>query len=615
LADSLFTKLKNRNVFKVGVAYLLLAWVMVQVTAIAVPAFNMPEWMNTIVFFLGLIGFPFALFFAWAFEMAHSGIKEGSEISLDSSITAIAGRKLVLITIAIMVIALGYFIYESRFESEPKKAIATKDKSIEARADKEHDSSSIAVLPFVNMSSDKEQEYFSDGISEEILNVLAKIPKLHVTSRSSSFFYKGKDINISNVAEELGVSNVLEGSVRKSGNRVRITAQLIEAGTDKHLWSQTYDRALTTNNIFKIQDEISVAIVDALKLTLNTGSKKTEGITTTNMEAYNALLQGRFEYQKRHIGNYGSLLSAIEFYRIAVMLDPSYADAYAELGRALAVSNSFGLAHNFERQVKLARLATNKALSLAPDNYQALLSSAIIKFLYEGDFASAEDDFLRAIEIAPNNPDAYNFYGDYLTTIYRLIDAAAIEGRSALLDPKSTNNAAEHALSLIAVGRVKEGYAILESLLAMNPDLPRLQWQLANSYEKLGKMADARALYKKMEKGSYASLSLAFFAEQGDAASLTKLLTKSERTSNDSLISLMISEVYFKLGQYDESAIWFNKSLKTGMSYYVLERLVIVDPSRHIEHVGLNEILNRPDIAKWMTIRRKNFAFFNQSKR
>ena len=273
MADSLFTELKRRNVFKVGVAYLVMAWVVVQITTEAVPALHLPDWINTAVFFFGIIGFPFAIFFAWAFELTPEGLKREHEVNRDESITHHTSRKLDFVIIGLLVVALGYFIYESRFENETELQNVNSAESSDTGGITENTptGSSIAVLPFVNMSSDPEQEYFSDGISEEILNVLTQIPNLHVTSRSSSFSFKGKENITSEVAAKLGVKNILEGSVRTSGKFIRITAQLITADSDKHLWSETYDRELTVDNIFAIQDEISNAIVSALKVHLLKG--------------------------------------------------------------------------------------------------------------------------------------------------------------------------------------------------------------------------------------------------------------------------------------------------------------------------------------------------------
>ncbi len=363
---SLFQELRRRNVFKVGTAYLVLAWVVVQVTSAAVPALHLPEWINTAVFFFGAIGFPFALFFAWAFEITPDGLKKESEISAEESITAHTGRKLDFVIIAMLVLVAGYFIYESRFKSrvaEIEEVSEQANQQASAKTQAKPEGSSIAVLPFVNMSNDAANEYFSDGISEELLNVLAKIPNLHVTSRSSAFAFKGKDINISEVASKLGVMNVLEGSVRKSGHRIRITAQLIEAATDKHLWSESYDRELT--DIFAVQDEISAAIVSSLKSKLGLEVKlEKRDMSMVNLDAHSEYLKGRFFIENR---NQEDTEKALTHFNKALAFSPDYAEAW--MGKAWASLFLSELAYGStpaEIAIKNARQAIHKALQLAP---------------------------------------------------------------------------------------------------------------------------------------------------------------------------------------------------------------------------------------------------------
>lgn len=328
---SLFEELKRRNVFKVGTAYLVLAWVVIQVTAEAVPALHLPEWVNSLVFFLGAIGFPFVLLFAWAFELTPEGIKLESEIDRTESITQETGKSLNTLIISLLVVALAYFIYESRF-SDRTQTDTTDDVVIdtveEAKQSAKPDrntstTTTIAVLPFVNMSKDPEQEYFSDGISEEILNVLAQLPNLQVTSRSSAFAFKGKEINLSEVAQKLGVAHVLEGSVRKDGNFIRVTAQLIDAETDKHLWSANYDREL--KNIFAIQDDISSSIVAALKEKLNLDlNTEIVAATEVDLQAHEAYLKGRALVESRNMDQLR--LALVEFEK-AIAIEPDYANA------------------------------------------------------------------------------------------------------------------------------------------------------------------------------------------------------------------------------------------------------------------------------------------------
>src|SRR5678815_3443770 len=261
---SLFAELRRRNVFRAGAAYLALGWVVVQITATLVPALNLPSSLVPIVTWIGVIGFPFVIMFSWIYEMTPEGLKRESQVDRSASITHITSRRLDYIIIGLLVLAIGLFAFD-RFiprrveppavsREAPTPAVSSASTPLAASAAPAASDNSIAVLPFVNMSSDKEQEYFSDGITEELLNLLAKIPQLQVTARTSSFSFKGRNTAIPEIARTLHVAHVLEGSVRKAGNSVRITAQLIKADTGNHLWSQTYDRKL--DDIFAIQDEI-----------------------------------------------------------------------------------------------------------------------------------------------------------------------------------------------------------------------------------------------------------------------------------------------------------------------------------------------------------------------
>ncbi len=413
MADSFFAELKRRNVFKVGVAYLVLAWVVIQIADVIVPALSLPDWTITFLVVMGMFGFPFALFFAWAFEITPEGIKKESEITPEESITAHTGRKLDFTIIGLLVIALGYFIYESRFESQLKDDVVTEEISTETEPEpvkdvsKEPENSTIAVLPFVNMSSDTEQEYFSDGITEELLNALAKIPSLQVTSRTSSFAYKGKDINIAEVAQKLGVRNVLEGSVRKSGNKIRITAQLIDASTDKHLWSETYDRELI--DIFAIQDEISASIVTALKLELDLDIQLAEfPKKLVNEAAQNEYWKGRYLLEQR---TEEKLEQALLYFDKAITIAPDYALAWTAKAQAILFLSelAYGTMIN-EKTVELARPIIEMALKLDSELPEAQAVMGII-FIHEDRHSEAAKYFRKAIELKPSYADAYAWLG------------------------------------------------------------------------------------------------------------------------------------------------------------------------------------------------------------
>ncbi len=339
---SLLEELKRRNVFRVAVGYLVLAWVVLQIADLVAPALHLPEWTLSFVTFFGIIGFPFALFFAWAFELTPEGIKRSEDVVPEDSITSQTAGNLNKITIGLLCVAVLTLLADRYFglsqmlspgdpaavaeaEAEADETMPAAEVAEAATDDKPR---SIAVLPFVNMSDDKEQEYFSDGISEELLNALAQIRELRVAARTSSFAFKGQNQDITKIGEQLKVETVLEGSVRKSGKRVRITAQLINVEDGYHLWSNTYDRDLT--DIFAVQDEISGAIVEALKVHL-TDTITEQAETKVDVAAYNLYLQARHNVRQR---TRDSLELADRQYQQALEIDSGYAAAWA--GRGLA---------------------------------------------------------------------------------------------------------------------------------------------------------------------------------------------------------------------------------------------------------------------------------------
>ena len=264
---SFFAELKRRNVFKVAAAYIIVGWLIMQAGDTLAPALHLPEWVNSVLVFFLLLGFPLAMFFAWAFEMTPEGIKKEKNIERDQSITRVTGQKLNYTIIGLLVLTVGYFVYD-KFVSSTPNAVETTAVSSPASESQTNPYQTIAVLPFVNMSEDPGNEYFSDGLTEELLNILAKIKELRVAGRTSSFAFKGKGEDLRIIGEKLNVSSILEGSVRKDDkrNRVRITAQLINVDDGYHLWSETYDREL--DDIFAIQDEIAREVARALTITL-----------------------------------------------------------------------------------------------------------------------------------------------------------------------------------------------------------------------------------------------------------------------------------------------------------------------------------------------------------
>lgn len=334
--NGFFTELKRRNVVRVGVAYVVISWLAVEIGEVLFDTFGTPDWVLKTVIVLIAIGFPFVLLFAWAFEITPEGVKKTRDVPITASVTGSTGRKLDFVIIGALVLALGYFIWERQSlktaappESEPVAEQATT--TVEPAIDIDAISRSIAVLPFVSMSSDTEQQWFADGLTEEILNSLAKTPDLLVAARTSSFSYKGSSEPIPEIASELGVDHVLEGSVRKGGDRLRITAQLIRAADGFHLWSETFDR--TPDDIIAIQEEIAIEIARALETAMDPEALAAMmSAGTRSVPAYEAYLTGQGADQAAdESGDIYLRLDAKNAYEEAITLDPDFSAAHARL--------------------------------------------------------------------------------------------------------------------------------------------------------------------------------------------------------------------------------------------------------------------------------------------
>jgi len=458
----LFQELKRRNVVRVGVAYIVVGWVGAQIAELLFEAFGTPDWVLKTVIVLIAIGFPFALIFAWAFELTPDGLKKTRDVDLDQSITPRTGQKLNYVIIAALVVALGYFIWErqtlERRAPEATEAVAAGDATL-ASADEPEEITqttvrrSIAVLPFVNMSSDKEQDWFADGLTEEILNSLARTPDLLVAARTSSFGYKGSTEAVPQIASELGVDHVLEGSVRKGGDKLRITAQLIRANDGFHLWSETYDRNL--DDIITIQEDIAVQIADALETAMDPDALAAMmDVGTSSVPAYEAYLKGRgAQRATAESGDPYLTLEAIQAYERATELDPEFARAYAAISvfwsLQLAESQLVSGITDVPRDEQIARrdAALEKAVRYAKD--------PVDEINYRADQAWNAFDYRRALRLKaeylqkrPNDDENLSAYLLLMLQLGKYEDAAKVirqHYESALtLTREFANSAAQH---------------------------------------------------------------------------------------------------------------------------------------------------------------------------
>jgi TolB-like protein len=434
---SFFNELKRRNVFRVGVAYIVVAWLLAQVADLAFENFGTPDWAIKTLLFVLVLGFPLALLFAWAFEMTPEGLKKEKDVDRSQSITQHTGRKLDYTIIAMLAVGLVYFAWESRFKEDSSavseadvpagtSAVETTGEST-AQPDK-----SIAVLPFVNMSSDAEQEYFSDGISEEILNALAKIQDLKVAGRTSSFSFKGKNEDLRIIGEALNVAHILEGSVRKSGDKIRVTAQLIKVDDGYHMWSETYDRELT--DIFAIQDEISAAILEQMKLHLIGGESPTQlASARADVEAYNLYLAAKQNIYKR---DKVSLELATSLLDRAIAIDPGYAPAHAQRGIVTLLLSEEEYGDIPENEVgDLAKPHFDRALELDSGLVEGIAGLGLYHDMVLEDSEAAIGLLEKALAINPNLINAQNWLQNALGATGRFNESLTIVEQILERDP------------------------------------------------------------------------------------------------------------------------------------------------------------------------------------
>lgn len=466
---SFIDELKRRNVFRTALAYTIVAWLIAQVTELAFDSFGTPDWAIKTVLFLLIIGFPLALLFAWAFELTPDGLKREKDVNRSESITPQTGRKLDYSIIAALVLALGYFAAD-KFLLDPTWDV----EELQTTANR-----SIAVLPFVNMSSDPEQEYFSDGIAEELLNLLSKIPGLQVSARTSSFQFKGENLDVIKIGQQLNSSLLLEGSVRKSGTNVRITAQLIDAGTGFQLWSDSYDREI--EDVFAVQDEISAAIVDAMQEHLGLQVESAPRVRAAeNRAAHEAYLRGLYLVaQDTRTGRQGAEL---EFER-ALSHDPDYAIAHA--GLAMVIIGPFATAEIRAR----AALHIKRAMALDPELAEAYVARGLLLHI-QINYEDALTSFRRAVQINPNYVIAYTWMGHLLNLHLGRYDEAFPMGETAMrLDPLSIPTIVFYLQALTERNRLAEAAVELDKIASIFPHV--YAYRHGSLMSRGGKMADA----------------------------------------------------------------------------------------------------------------------------
>jgi TolB-like protein/Flp pilus assembly protein TadD len=482
----LFTELKRRNVIRVGLAYLVLSWLLLQVGDVLFDALQLDDAALTVMLVVLALGFIPVVIFAWVFELTPEGVKRESEVDRNQSITHETGHRLSVVIVVLLAAAVGLFAWD-RFGDGPSSG----PEPMQAANVGLHGSPrSIAVLPFADMSPQGDQAYFGDGIAEELLNVLAQVDGLKVAARTSSFKFRGDEHDIVEIGSALNVAAVLEGSVRKAGDQVRITAQLIDVAGGYHLWSETYDREL--DNILAVQDEIATSIVDALKLELQLQPDTQAAGRRDSGEAYDLYLRGR---ELAREPSKAAFVRALRFYEEALTIDPDFAPAHGAIASAWVWLEDYGgvqAQEAFDR----AEPAARRALELDPTRADALTAMGFLEDRQYDNPVAARDYFERALAANPAHTEAYTLYADALADLGDHERALEVRREAVERDPLSTFLKSRLLALLVNIGRIDEAERLLDEIFALNPDDTYGHEELGNLRFSQGRLAESVEAYE-----------------------------------------------------------------------------------------------------------------------
>ena len=546
--SSFFSELKRRNVYKVAVAYAVVGWVIAQIATQIFPFLEIPNWVVRLVIVLIAIGFPIALIIAWAFESSPKGIDR--TMVADALNRHSRGRAWIYIVVIGAAISVALF-FLGRYSAGNKTTTA---------APNELSAKSIAVLPFVNMSADRNDEYLSDGVSEELITALSKINGLQVKARTSSFAFKGKNEDMQKIGELLHVSHLLEGSVAKAGNKLRITAQLIQAADGNHEWSDTYDREM--QDIFAVRSEVAQKVAETLKVRLlGEEKRKIDKKPTENLEAYNLYRQGRFYLDKL---SEDGMKRALPLFQQAVQLDPNFASAYAGIADNYVIAADAFIPPR--EAFSKAKEAALKAIELDDSLAEAHASLGLVHYHYDWDWAAAENEFKRAITLNPQSAQSFTLYTHFLAGMKRF-DEAKKYGQHALeLDPLSVSTHWFLGWGAIYADQLDEAIAEYTKAAELDPDNPWNRMFFGRAYLLKG---DRQRGLQEMETAQRLQpddpLAIAFlgyaYAITGRRADALRVLQRLDEMEKHRYVSRITRVyVYAGLGDKDKAFEWLEKA-------------------------------------------------------
>ena len=556
-----FSELKRRNVYKVAVAYAVVGWLFIQISSTVLPTFHAPEWVLQTLLVLVALGFPIALIIAWAFELTPEGLKRTE--AADAAHQSSKSRAWLYVVGLGAVLSLGVF-FLGRYAMSHSKASA--EPAHGPLASPHIPEKSIAVLPFENLSDEKQNAYFAEGVQDEILTRLAKVADLKVISRTSTQRFKSAPSDLRDIAKQLGVMNILEGSVQKANDKVRVNVQLINAMNDAHLWAEIYDRKLT--DIFATESDIAKTIAETLQAKL-TGSEKTamSKKPTANPEAYELYLKGRFFWNKRTAAD---LRKGIDYFNQAISKDPSYALAYAGLADSYVILSVFGAASP-QDSIPQARAAAKKALELDDTLAEAHASSGRIAGPFDFEFERSIAEFERAIQLNPNYAMAHHWLSWGPLTALGRFDRAIAEGKRAVeLDPLSLiNNADLGGNVYLNSRRYDEAIAQLRKTIEIDPRFYIAHYYLGQAFQLKGQLTEAITEYQKAveldddpEALAYLGQAYARVGQRDEAQKILARLTEDSKSRYVSGYSMAL--MFMGLGDKEHAIDALERAYREG---------------------------------------------------
>jgi TolB-like protein/Tfp pilus assembly protein PilF len=581
--SNFFTELKRRNVYKVAVAYAVVAWLLVQAASILFPTFEAPPWVMKVFVAAIVLGFPIASVFSWAFEITPEGIVRESEIDPAKSITRKTDRKIVAMTVVLAVIAAGLLVFQLiRARTWPEQQSKGSTSSL-ATNTAPMTSKSIAVLPFDNLSRDPDNVYFSEGIQDEILTRLAKIADLKVIARSSTQRFQNKD-DLPQIAQQLGITHILKGSVQKANDKVRVNVQLIDARNDAHLWAESYDRQL--NDVFAAESEIAKTVAQTLQAKLTGAADQVlASRPTENPEAHGLYFKGRYFWDRRTAEN---IEKAKSYFKQAIDKDPSYALAWAGLADTYSLGPIY--TDNPPREdIQRALAAAHKALEL--DEFLAEAHTSLANALVDDlQFAAAEKEFKRAIELNPNYATAHQWYGESLQAQARFEEALSEVKKAHELDPLSPIINAVLGACLNTTGQPDKAIEQFHKTLEMEPNFAPAIFMLAQVYEGKSDLKHALVLYEKAVGLSQTAIRQAMvarlYAKSGKVVEARKILDGLlARRQHQFVQSYPIALIYLALDDKEEAlkfleAAYEERGIQVGGDTNSLKTDKRLDPLR-----------------------------------